>query len=586
MAKQEIAENAVPKEQLFARKKEGENFRKKYDANWERNHNLFTSNPWADIKKEAWFSSEPDYNKVAEFVEIMRSMLADNRWGIDAIPSTIPDGAAKIYLDKASNFNNLLDFLWDDTQLQFILPQVFLHMFLKGTAFVKPSFDPENITHKGIGQIALDVVDPFYMYVDPDATSVDDAAYIIQVQPSSLRNIIRRWPDKAGEIWLKGGKGGEQQMAPRGTEGLSIPAADEGKRVELWECWYHDASVMLVDEDDESYTYKAKYPNGRYTLMTSTGVVLEDKANPYDRFPYVRFVEIPMPGEFWGGCTIDKVAPIQLDINRVLRTIMDNGTWLVHGIWIVDSTSGLNSKNLSNYGPRDVVSKNPGSEVRRDSGAALPGHIFEMLQMLILAFDRVAGLPDVLRGIVPSRQPVQTTMMQQESGEVRTRERARNVEVALRELGIILLYMVREHWSDKRSIRDMKATGGFDTFNFKGKDLEGWEFDVLIRPGSTLPMDRKAAMQKALELRREGIEIPDGYILGLSDLPNVEAAMAEQQQVVEEAAPEDQELGELMAITPEQGGEVSEFPLEEELRQLSDEEIAQMAALGGPGAFP
>ena len=44
-------------------------------------------------------------------------------------------------------------------------------------------------------------------------------------------------------------------------------------------------------------------------------------------------------------------------------------------------------------------------------------------------------LPDVLRGIVPGRQPVGTTQMQKEAGDVRTRERQRRVGEALERVG-------------------------------------------------------------------------------------------------------------------------------------------------------
>ena len=203
VAKEKMLDDAPNVEQLKARKKEAENARNKYVDNWERNTNLYNTKAWEGIPKIAPYQSEPQYNKVAEFVEIMRAMLADNKWGIDAIPNKTPEGGDT--KDMSSKANNLLDFLWDDTQMQFILPQVFLHMFTKGTAFIKPVFDPENITHKGIGQIALDVVDPFYIYPDPDATAVDNADYIIQVQPVSLRHIIRKYPEKAGEVWVKGG---------------------------------------------------------------------------------------------------------------------------------------------------------------------------------------------------------------------------------------------------------------------------------------------------------------------------------------------------------------------------------------------
>lgn len=532
---------SVPVAALQARKKEGEAARKKYDTNWVRNWNLYISKQWEGIATIAWFQSTPVYNKVFEFVEIMRAMLADQKWGIDAMPMTINATKNGDPADVATKANNVLDFLWDDAHIQSKLAQMFLHMFIKGTGLLKATFNPDLVNDAGIGHIQVEAVDPTYVYVDPDATCVEDASFIIEAKPVSLRYIAQRWPDKLPEV-LKNPGSASLDMRPRGDQGLGLAPSDEGKRIDLWECWYHDASIVEIDgsETDTTVKVKAAYPTGRYTLMTGSGVVLDDKPNPYDRFPYIRFVEIPMPGEFWGGCTLDKAADIQLTINSILRSIIDNGLWLVHGIWIADDTSGVSPKSLSAYGPRDVVVKRQGTDVRRDSGSPLPPHLFETLKQQIEAFDHVVGLPDVLRGIVPSRQPVATVAQQQEAGELRTRERGRQVELGLTALAAHLFDLVRNHWSDTRTISVKSPTAGMQMFELTKKDFEGWKGAIRVLPGSTLPMDRSAALSRALSLKNEsGIPIPDGFLVKLADIPGLEAAMTELNALAPPPAAED-----------------------------------------------
>lgn len=528
---------SVPVAELKARFTEGKQARTKYDENWNRNWNLYLGKHWEGISKIAWFQSEPVYNKVFEFVEIMRAMLADQKWGIDAMPQAMKMAGGKDPMEMANKANKVLDFLWDDAGIQGKLAQMFLHLFLKGTGVLKATFNPGEITDTGIGQIEVTAVDPLYLYVDPDATCVADASYIIEAKPVSLRYIANRWPDKLAEVIEKGG-GSSLDMRPRGSAAAGVAPADEGKRVDLYECWYHDNSVVVLEETDTTETVGAKYPTGRYTLMTSTGVILEDKKNPYERFPYVRFVEIPVPGEFWGGCSVDNGASIQQTINAIMRSIIDNGLWLVHGVWVADDTSGVSARSLSTYGPRDVVVKRQGTDVHRDSGAPLPPHIFEMLKQQVDAFDRVMSVPDVLRGIVPSRQPVATVSQQQEAGELRTRERARRIEEGLEDLGELLFELVRNHWADTRAITRAKATGGFEMFELTKADFEGWQGRIKVRPGSTLPMDRSASMARALDLKNNaGIQIPDAFLVELADIPGLSAAMAEATQDAQAGAP-------------------------------------------------
>lgn len=592
--------SSVPVQTLLARYKEAEAGRKKHDSTWERNINLRDNRAWQGIPKAASSQTEPQYNKVHEFIETMRGFLSDNKWGLDVTPLDSPDGTTdEKAREVARKANRVLDFLWYDNDMQAMAAAVGMDVFSCGTGFIKSTFDPDNIGTRGIGQIETHTVSPFYIYPDPDATCVEDAAFLIEAHPVSLRWVAKRYPDKIGEI-VKAAGGNELQLMPSGIAGLRVSPSDEGKRIDLLECWYEDESVIDFEDSEGNVQVQQKYQRGRRTLMTKSGIVLEDGECLYNHWPYIRFVEILKPGEFWGGCTVDKVADIQLMINQVLRSIIDNGLWLVHGIWIVDRTSGVSAKTLAGYQPRDTIVKNPGSTVSRETGASLPPHLFQTLQELIDAFDRVAGIPDVLRGIVPSRQPVQTTMIQQESGEVRTRERSRRYEESLSTLARHWLSIAAEHWTDTRTITSRKATGGWEGLQVKKGDLAGWEWGVYVVPGSTTPINRAEAMAEAKSLRQElGIQIPDSYFLNLSNLPGVQSAIQEMEDAAKQAAggadttggggaqpsnsPPMPDLSQWQYPNTQPGDQT---PTPQDLASLSPEEIAQLQQAGGAANLP
>lgn len=528
----------VPVKELKERFAESKEARKKYETLWDKARDFYDGKQWAPGSKIAWYQSDPVFNKVAEYVEIMRGYLSDNKWGVDAVPYIVPEGTdPEQLMQHADNVNSLLDFLWDDNRMQNKLAQVLQYVFLYGTGFVKTTFDPDNIGDGGIGQIETAVLSPWYIFPDPDATDVHDASYIIEHHPVSMRWIIERYPDKVQEVRDSGEASETEYSERKGDQARGPVNSSEGKRVDVLECWYRDSSIIEDQEGEPEF----KYPNGRRTLMTKGGVVLEDGPCLYSMWPYVRFIEIPRPAEFFGDCTVHKALGIQETINTILRSIIDNGLWLIHGIWVVDSTSGITPKTLAGYGPRSTLVKNPGTEVRRDSGAPLPSHVFETLNQQVEAFDRVVGLPDVLRGIVPSRQPVQTVMMQQESGEVRTRERQRRVEESLADLGRLWVDIVAEHWNDKRTIRNRKALGGFDMFDISKEDFEDWRWDIHIVPGSTAPMDKNSMMSMMSEaMNNMGVQIPPNFIVRLMGVPGLEAAVLEQDMQImgaEEEAP-------------------------------------------------
>lgn len=586
--------NSVPVQTLLSRFAESKKYRQKYEGDWDKARDMYEGKQWQGIEKAAWFQSEPVYNKIFEFVEIHRGYLADNKWGVDAVPASMPKALREAFeddltptseavggdpsatfLDMVDKINKLLDFLWMDNRMKSKLAEVILYMFLYGTGFLKATFDPNDISDSGIGQIETKVVSPWYIFPDPNATSVHDASFIIEHHPVTYRWVLERYPDKAEDV-KNAGLGSSTEFNERqGNVGRGAVDNAEAQRVDIYECWYIDSAII----EDEEGKAKLQYPNGRMTLMTASGVILEDKPNPYSMFPYVRFVEIPRPAEFFGDCTVNRCIGIQQTINQILRTIIDNGLWLVHGIWIADTTSGITPDSLAGYGPRDVIVKNPGTEVRRDEGQQLPPHLFETLNQQVEAFDRVAGIPDVLRGIVPSRQPVQTTVMQREAGEVRTRERQRRVEEALEDLGKLWLDIASEHWPDKRIIRNRRMLGGFDMFEMSKKELQEWKFDVHVIPGSTSPSDTADQLETAFMLvERGGVTVPPNYMVELARLPGLYAAMAEQESM---ALGEQAENGD---TPPMENPEQQELPLD--IPPDAELPVSPEEALASPQELP
>lgn len=596
----------VPATTLLKRFKEAEKAKEKYNSTWARNMRLYNSESWSGIEDIAWFQSHPEFNKTYEYVETMRGYLSDNKWGLDVIPASIPgamqkaldgdnseatqasvskiadqmgvvpqelpDGGAELDLIellnvKCANVNKLLDFEWAECRMQSKVAANLLHVFTKGTGLIKAVFDPDNIGDSGIGQIETTVIDPTYFYPDPDATSMYDGDFYIEKHPVSVRWVLNRYPDSSEEF-LKSIGQSRMDSAPHGTQSSGSVNAEEGKRVDILEFWWKD--VATWDDDDEASGAKKgdkKYPKGRYTILSDKGVVLDDKPNEYDQLaPYARTVEVEIPGEFWGGCTLDKAASIQLVINQLLRAIIDNGLWMVHGIWVVDDLSGLTPESLAGYGMRDVVVKKVGTEARRDVGKALPHTIFQTLENMVLAFDRIVSFPDIMRGIAPSRQPVGTTQLQMESGEVRTRERSRRVEEGLEDLGKIWLGIVANFWVDKRNIRSQRAIGGFDMFQLSKDDFAEWKFDMYVRPGSTAPLNRAEAYDLAKSMRLElQIPIPDEYFVRNAQLPGLEASVMQANKDAQAASEAPVDPAEFEGMEDPTGDEEGDqFPLPEE----------------------
>jgi len=533
----------VPVRRLLSMFRVYEDARSSYDKDWDRNVQFVRGNPWKGRPKLVPYESRPDYKKAGEFVEIMRAQLADNEWGLDSLPRNITEDDAKPaeVAQKALDINRTLDWVWDDVDLTGQLGRCFVNTFTIGTGILKATFDPEDIS-AGLGGIEAHPVDPTYIYPDPEATRVEDSTAIFEARPVSISWLRQHYPQFFGpgvntKLAVDGAVSKRFQTPKRGSDASA--EMPDSLRYDLLECWYHDATIEPISDserfDPESEMtvkdWKSKYPNGRYTLMLSNGYVLVDKPAPYATFPYFTFRDIPLPGEFWGGSTISMAAPLLYQLNDVLQTITDAAHWMAHGIWMVPTQSGVDPKLLRKHGgPGYTIAYKPGMKPTRETGSALPNDILFLYTEVKSALDAVLGVQNIARGIAPSRQPVQTTMMQQEAGELRTRERIRGVKSELARLGAHILDMIRENWTDKRTISRVDAANGeLQNFDITADDLKDWECKFVVRPASTRRMDRTFALQKALELKAAGVVIDDSYLLKLSGLPGIEDMLAEQQ---------------------------------------------------------
>lgn len=522
-----MAESNVPVKALLARLEEMKRDRQNYDGNWSTITKYCEGEQWPKgvDKQSPWWASKPVYNKFHEFMAIEKAMLTDNKWGIDAIPRALE--ASDELKEKARKADRYIDSVWDECVLQSKLDQTTTHIFSKGTGLMKVTFDPDHVTDSGIGGVVVSVPDTTSLFVSEDATCVADCDCLMEVRNVSKRYLKKRWPNAQAPM------GGGSAWIENPDRGHSS-GFQETKTIGLIEAWYDDDTIEViesfVEDGKQKEKVKSKYPEGRYTLFTDGGVVLEDKPNPYGCIPYARFVEILRPGQFWGACTLEKAIGLQDIINDLLREIIDNGKFLIHGVWTGDTACGVDPNDLMTTGPGEMVVHEVGHPVTRETGQPLPQYIFEVLRQAIEAFDRVVGLPDVMRGIVPSRQPVQTTMMQQESAEIRTRERARRIEEGLADVGKLILEVSKRFVKDNRIVRDIQPDGSYEAFEITPEDLKDWDVDFFVKPGSTLPLNRMLQYDRALMMRQQGIQIPDWYLIKLADLPDSAALTAQPEQ--------------------------------------------------------
>lgn len=497
------------KDAMVAKDKIAKDWRDYIDA---YNGEYFKDSTKADYK------SNQVSNMIYSVIESIRPIMADERPRFEVLPRT-KDG-----LQKADLCNKALDYEFDRTNMRSkILKQ--LHPTLQlGTSIFFVHWNAD----KGVdGEVECTIVNPFNFYVDPLASNIEDAEYVIYATYKHVNQLKQLFPNSAN--LLEGGNikyseliaNREQQDYKTDTQILVL------------ETWCRDYTYIDIEEeeyDGQKVTKrKRKYPNGRViTTAPELTLVLSDKENPYEdgKFPFVIMKDIDVPFEFWGKGEIEQILSPQIYINELNNQIIDNAKNTANMQWILDKNCGIGQGKLSNR-PGLVIRKNPGSEVKRDAPPPMPNYVRETITELKTDIENISGVHDVTQGKRPSGiQAGNAILALQEAGQSRIRLKVQIMEEALTKVAQLWYSRMKQFWIKERWIRiaDDQAEGGFN-FVQVDRTMFDEEFDIQIKTGSTLNKNKNALLDLFIRLSQtmaeDGMPMVDREtVLEYTPIPN------------------------------------------------------------------
>lgn len=562
-------------ERLFGKAKKA---RKNYDENWLKYYRMFRGRQWDEARPS--FRHSEVINLVFRAIQSDVPILVDTRPQIEFLPQEPSD------LPLSKILNEVVKSDWEKYGWLNVITEILYDAHIYGTGFGEVSFDPEK--EAGLGAITFESVEPFYMYPDPEAKNVQvNCDYIIKAEPMSIDKIKSKWKKKGkyvkGDVvdFDKQDKTNFNQIrfksptdARTVIEGSSGMDTQKGNEAVVITLYIKDKSVKQTEVENDGggteFEQQLKYPHGRKVVVAG-GVVLEDQELAYEdgAFPFARMQNYILPREFWGISEIEQLESPQKIFNKLVSFSLDVLTLMGNPVWIVDSSSGIDTDNIVNR-PGLILEKNPGSEVRREEGVQLQPFVLQLVDRLKSYFDDISGSNDVSRGAQPTGITAAAAIEAlQEAANIRLRQKGRNLDGLLQEIGQLYLSRVFQFYSAPRVVRltnDKNANQFFsmvieerpseespeetvkvaqitdlavgDGFNVKrGETLEfpiNGSFDVKVATGTSLPYAKAAKEQQALNLFDRGI-LDAEEVLKTLDYPNKEQILLrikEQQQAM------------------------------------------------------
>ena len=510
----------------------------------------------------------PDYksneisNHVFSTIETIRPIMTDNNPKFLAVPST-PQG-----MEFSADVQTALDYEWDREKMSLKLPAQLIPMLVYGNAVWFVQWDGKDGEY---GNISIKPVDPFNIFPDPLAESVDNSEFLVYATYRNANQIKQQFPEKASAI-----EGSRITMSELVAERDNNDTQD-ANQVLILEMWCRDWVTM--DETVEGKK-QLKYPKGRViTCLPELGILLSDKKNPYKdgKFPFVLMKNYDIPFEFWGVGEVEQVMSPQHYVNELTNQIIDNAKNTANMQWIIDKNSGIGQGKLTNR-PGLVIRKTPGSEVRRDTPPAMPSYVREQIEVLKKDIQDISGVFDSLKGEQQGSITAASAILAlQEASQARIRLKIKLMEASLSELAQIVYSRMQQFWKLDRWVRVTDVEGN-PSFREIGAQVLSNDYDLKVMAGSTMPVNRNAMLDLMIRLAQtngeDGLPLVDRKAV-LEFLPTGDKKaitdrfaelQAQQQQAQQEQLQQEQQMQ--MQQAQQQKGELDQSVTEQVISML------------------
>lgn len=398
-----------------------------------------------------------------------------------------------------------------------------------GVGILKTSWDPLAVG--GMGDAVVKRIDPFTFYLDPKATSLDDAAFMIEARSMSISMLRRRFGDDVAESIAPSAYTEDLDRSPNINQPApgSYPMADPGRittgtpsyglpgqtsraratddpGVTILEAWIREQETFDMPNGDT-----ARFDSWRCVVICGNKVLMNVKAmdmwlhidHPYSSFNLMR------NGEFYGLSTVELLEGMQISINRILGAIERNIDLVGNPVYKETTRSGNVRNTMRNEPGQRIQVSDINDGVWLNPPQMQPQMAFQVIDWYTKRMEVISGLAAQNRGQIPKgRNSTEVLDDVSEGSFVRIRMGLRNLERALRRSLTLAAALITEFYDAPRLKTVIGPDGDaaslaltarhFYVPNYEsGQPATPMRFMLNVQAGSSLPTSRIAVAQEA-----------------------------------------------------------------------------------------
>jgi hypothetical protein len=369
------------------------------------------------------------------------------------------------------------------------------------------------------GDIKVEVMSPFDVYLDDSAQVFEDCKWAICVHAMSPKDIQSRYG-----VRLK--PNAVNRYPDETLPGLfgSVDAKTE-----------ENVRVVYIGY----FLPSPKYPNGRYVVFTKNpSIVLYESDWPYPfmKLPLVKFPGLRIPGQLYDTSVVEQAIPLQKELNRTLSQLIEY------------KNLTLKPQMLAPVGSlRQRITDEPGAIFEYNPVAGrvpesiplpgLPGYVFDHLQDLGQRLKDVFGLTEILEGSVPPNVEAGVAIdLLQEAAVDRLAPQILMMEKSLELAGNLMLELAQKYYQEPRMLMLTGMGSKPKIERFESADILAG-VGVKVETGSGLPRTRAGRQARVLQMLQMGIISPTKAYkyLDMADFKTLQAQFqADEEQAMRE----------------------------------------------------
>ena len=373
----------------------------------------------------------------------------------------------------------------------------------------RPEFDKEtgetlmDLYYEG--DLAVEVVSPFQIYVDPLAQRPSDLQWIIQTTRRPMEWVEKHFPEKAHLVPVDFGQGyGDEKrhnervilnlVGPGGYySGLDAATLGRGEWVTVRELWQVPSR---------------EYPKGRL-IIEAGGVVLENKDNPTPggQLPFVWFRDLIVPGRVWGQSVADNMITPQRNYNRLVSSYLEHIVMTARAKILEPALSGL---------PDTAFITEVGERLKYNGPQApaylvpppLPAESDTEMMRIKQDLDLISSSYGAARGQYQGKLSGTAINLLVEQDLKSKEPILARVSASLEKFGKIALSILQQEVTEERVVKVIGKQRQFDISHFTGQDILN-NTDVIIEVDSIMPKSKTLALQEIQILGQVGLLNPN-----------------------------------------------------------------------------